>query len=74
MQNLEKIWNEFQNLEKIWNEFLELVDSEYTRERMNAFMEKGNKTAAKDVRMALMDIAKKCKEVREAIQTVKNTQ
>lgn len=63
-----------EKLEKLWNEFLDMVDSNYTRERMNAFIEKGNKTAGKDVRMALMDISKKCKEVRDAIQAVKNAQ
>lgn len=61
-------------LKKLWNEFTEMVDDDYLRTRMEAFTETGNKTAAKDVRVALMAIAKKCKEVRDAIQKVKNAQ
>jgi len=63
-----------EELKKLWNEFTEMVDDDYLRTRMDSFMEKGNKTAAKDVRVSLMAIAKKCKEVRDAIQKVKNAQ
>lgn len=57
-----------------WNAFLGMIENENLRKRMDSFMDKGNKSAATDVRKFLLEIGAACKNLRANIQEVKNAQ